>query len=141
MKNGGVVEVIEEDPIFPCAQQPQSIPSYEPPLSTESPLSKSTSPTRPAIKSAAALTLDSWDATLEEYYFGLNSPTYPLPYLPSATLTWVKHEIICTPHTFHPNTARVWSKIAIQIYVTTRSSKQHGTQCFLPAGLHQTHFH
>ncbi|KAF5382161.1 hypothetical protein D9615_004452 [Tricholomella constricta] len=82
MKSGGVIEVIEEDPIFPCAQPPQRASRTRPrpsQISIDLPPFNSLPSGTLSSKSTMTVMSDPWSATLDER-FELNSPksTYTL---------------------------------------------------------------
>ncbi|KAF8071832.1 hypothetical protein FPV67DRAFT_1577947 [Lyophyllum atratum] len=79
MKPGGVIEVIEEDPIFPCALPPQRAPRTRPrpsPISIDLPPLEFALSSALSSKSSTTIMSDPWSATFEEHFerFDLNSP-------------------------------------------------------------------
>ncbi|GLB40314.1 putative ubiE/COQ5 methyltransferase family protein [Lyophyllum shimeji] len=106
MKPGAVIEVIEEDPIFPCVQLPQRVPMIRPqpsPISIDLPPLETAPRSALSSKSSTTVFSDPWSATLDDR-FELNSPKSTLtlnsltPPASSAQSTYREHHP-CPPHT------------------------------------------
>ncbi|KAG5646984.1 hypothetical protein DXG03_001707 [Asterophora parasitica] len=108
MKPGGVIEVIEEDPIFPCAQPPPRTRPRPSPISIDLPLLDSATTSTLSSKSMSTFMSDPWSATLDER-FELNSPksTYTLHSFPPPTFPI--HQTLPETHPYLTYTPRTGS--------------------------------